>query len=68
MWLADVVKKMQTVNVKELATQNRALRHKRLELLRKSVESRNYKVEPVQIAGGMIHEARLDVALRKPAE
>ena len=59
---------MQVVNVKELTVQNRALRQRRLELLRKSVENRDYKVEPIQVANGMIHEASLDAALRKPAE
>ncbi|MEK7817079.1 MAG: hypothetical protein AAB281_02375 [Actinomycetota bacterium] len=59
---------MQTVNVKELTVQNRARRHRRLELLRKSVENHDYKVEPVQVASGMIHEASLDAALRTPAE
>lgn len=53
------------IDIKELSAQNRALRVRRLEQLKKSVESRRYHVSPVQIAGGIIREARIDAASRQ---
>jgi len=45
------------VDVKELTLKNRALHARRLEQIKRSIESRNYQIDAVLVANDMIHEA-----------
>lgn len=56
---------MPVIDVKEFSVRNRAMRSRRLEHLKKTVESDRYRVSPNQIARVMLQEAYEDAFHRQ---
>lgn len=60
-----MVIQMAIVDIKEISVRNRAMRVRRLEYLRVTVEQNQYRVSPAQIARVMLLEAYMDGACRR---
>lgn len=60
-----MVIQMAIVDIKEISVRNRAMRARRLEYLKVTVEQNQYRVSSVQIARVMLREAYMDGACRR---
>lgn len=56
---------MPAIDIKEISVRNRAMRARRLEYLKITVEHDQYRVSPLQIAKVIIQEAYIDDACRR---
>jgi len=67
-YICEDLRKMFPVDVKELTLQNRALHARRLQQIKRSIESRDYQIDPTLVANDLIREVFSMQSARRPAE
>lgn len=60
-----MVIQMAVIDIKEISVRNRAMRARRLEYLKVTVEQNQYRVSPAQIARVILQEALIDDVCRR---